>query len=361
MQHFRETRGLLGLATILDNAVVHLSGWVAPLEPPSIVDLEVAMVAGGNVTVVPAAQMEIARDKSPDVAAAHPLLHDGDRARFYVSILPGGGGGRFVDHLVVVTPLFADGSRGVPLANLIAPKLPVPSEEAVVAVGGGMQVGYEIFCQLLVRAGLTRDMRVLDVGCGLGRMAYPLAYFLSPKASFCGFDVMPDVIAMAQRAFAGRQRFRFDHVDIFNTRYNPGGTLQSDAFQFPYADKSFDLLYLSSVFTHMLDREVEHYLDEFARVLVPGGRAFVTCFLLNPESEALIAAGKSTQNQIHPFGAAKVVDPKVPEASIGFPETWMQQQIAKRGFELLAQYPGSWCGRARWISYQDFMVLERTR
>jgi hypothetical protein len=24
-------------------------------------------------------------------------------------------------------------------------------------------------------------------------------------------------------------------------------------------------------------------------------------------------------------------------------------------------HPGSWCGRERWISYQDFMVLELRR
>ena len=41
-----------------------------------------------------------------------------------------------------------------------------------------------------------------------------------------------------------------------------------------------DVAFLTSVFTHMLPEDVEHYLDELARVLKPGGRTLITWFLL---------------------------------------------------------------------------------
>jgi len=46
----------------------------------------------------------------------------------------------------------------------------------------------------------------------------------------------------------------------------------------------------------MFTPDMENYLKEISRVLKPGGRCFITYFLLNNESEKLIKTGKSSQN-----------------------------------------------------------------
>jgi len=223
-----------------------------------------------------------------------------------------------------------------------------------------MDIAFKVFSDLVVRLGLRPEHRVLDVGCGIGRMAYPLAYFLSAKGSYEGFDIMRDAIAWAQGAIGARfPNFRFRHVDIRNTRYNKTGTLTSAQFAFPYENASFDRLFLNSVFTHMLDFEVEHYLDEFARVLAPGGRAYITCFLHDQEARKLIESGRSKEPQVHRLGAGFVVDPQVPEASIGFPREWMLERMERRGLRVERVLPGGWCGRPGWIGYQDIVLVRR--
>ena len=53
---------------------------------------------------------------------------------------------------------------------------------------------------------------------------------------------------------------------------------------FPCADNSFDLVFLTSVFTHMFAGDVENYLSEISRVLKPGGKCLITWFLLDEVS-----------------------------------------------------------------------------
>ena len=73
--------------------------------------------------------------------------------------------------------------------------------------------------------------------------------------------------------------------EIFKKCYNPNGAFKAVDFRFPYEEESFDLIFLTSVFTHMQGAEVRHYLDEIRRALRPGGKCLTTCFLLNGESE----------------------------------------------------------------------------
>ena len=93
--------------------------------------------------------------------------------------------------------------------------------------------------------------------------------------------------------------FDFTVVDIQNGAYNPTGKYKSSHFHFPYPDGSFDVVFLASLFTHMLPSDVKHYLHEIVRVLKPGGRSLITFFLLNEESSALIKEGKAFFNFEH--------------------------------------------------------------
>ncbi|HLU40250.1 MAG TPA: class I SAM-dependent methyltransferase [Planctomycetota bacterium] len=288
-------------------------------------------------------------------------LIGGDQCRFEVVIrrefaqgLPRG------DFLLSITPRFGADRAGQPRFVLVNPSVPLPDADAVNSIGGHFAVAYEFLGHFIARGGLTRDARVLDVGCGVGRMAYPLAYYLSPRGKYDGFDIMRDAVEWAQSALGKKfPNFAFRHLDVFNTRYNPRGVMAADEVTFPQADASVDFAFLTSVFTHMLPSQVERYLDELRRVVVKGGRVLITCFLLNEESRALIAAGKSSQPLQHPLGVAMVVDPDVPEASIGFPEAWMKDQLARRNWRLVGSWPGAWCGRQGGVSYQDILVVEK--
>src|SRR6185436_8715576 len=61
--------------------------------------------------------------------------------------------------------------------------------------------------ELLIQCGLKPDGYLIDVGCGSGRLAKPLAEYLS--GMYLGIDVVPDMLDYA-RTLAGREDWRFE-------------------------------------------------------------------------------------------------------------------------------------------------------
>ena len=161
-----------------------------------------------------------------------------------------------------------------------------PRRRQFVGRGDFAATGEEFLAHFLELAGLAPADRVLEVGCGIGRMARPLARFLDPaQGSYEGFDVDREGIGWCRRAYARRHpNFRFQVADLYNRRYHPGGQHSASEYRFPYDDASFDLVIATSVFTHLLEQEADHYLAETARVLAPGGRLFATFFVLDDDS-----------------------------------------------------------------------------
>lgn len=208
---------------------------------------------------------------------------------------------------------------------------------------------------------LARDAKVLDVGCGMGRMALPLTQYLSPKGQYTGFDIVPEGIAWCRRKISPRfPNFRFELVDIRNPMYNPAGTYAPTEFRFPYEDNAFDFVVLTSVFTHMVPQDLEHYVSEIVRVLKPHGQCLITFFLLNEESTALIAAGASSLPFCHAMQGCLTVKPECPEYAIAYDEPWIRSQYRK--YRLTIQEPiyyGAWPGRGQHYSYQDIIVATK--
>ena len=132
-------------------------------------------------------------------------------------------------------------------------------------------------------AGLRGDARILDIGCGPGRLAAALTARLD-GGSYEGFDVDRPSIGWCQQAITpGNPNFRFQIADIYNASYNPEGSQDPANYRFPFPDSDFDLALAMSVFTHLTPTDTEQYLREAARVLRPGGRLVATFFLVNDE------------------------------------------------------------------------------
>jgi SAM-dependent methyltransferase len=120
---------------------------------------------------------------------------------------------------------------------------------------------------------------VLDVGCGYGRLPIGLLRVVGP-VDYLGVDVHPGSIAWCRRYLErAHPSYRFTWIDRENERYNPGGGAIDEAFRLPAADGSIDLAYLYSVASHLTEAHLVVYLTALRRVLVPGGRVFLTAFV----------------------------------------------------------------------------------
>jgi SAM-dependent methyltransferase len=246
------------------------------------------------------------------------------------------------------------------LNSLLGRRDPLTPPKGRVFFGGGdfNRVGEEYFRYFVELGGLKPHERVLDVGCGIGRMAVPLTRYLDDRGSYEGIDVFPKGIAWCQENITPRYpNFRFRVANIKNKEYNPGGRFAASEYEFPYADASFDFVLLTSVFTHLLPDEVDNYLSEIERVLAPGGRCFASFFLLNEESLGLIHSGRSTIDFRYDFGGYRAKSKETPEAAIAYPEDYVRSLHAERGLEIAEPvHYGSWPRRRDFLSYQDVMI-----
>lgn len=238
----------------------------------------------------------------------------------------------------------------------------VPSRELIDSVGGSdfKAVGKQWFRHFTTIGGLKPDQRVLDVGCGCGRMAVPLMDYISDNGGYWGFDITRAGIRWCERRIASRRpNFHFALADIYNKNYHPEGRIQPMEYRFPYADGFFDFVFLTSVFTHMQAPEMNRYLSEIARVLKPGARCMMSYFLLNPEARNL-PPGKASIDFKVKLKDCYSSREDIPEAAIAYDESYVRDCLTKPGLRLLEPIRfGSWSGRKEFVDYQDIVLAAR--
>lgn len=136
------------------------------------------------------------------------------------------------------------------------------NDEAVkLAVGGEFEAIGRLLRETLVFHGLKPTDYLIDVGCGSGRLAKPLAEYLTGK--YLGIDVVPGLVAYA-RTIVPRAGWRFE---------------VAEGLKIPEADGRADMVCFFSVLTHLLQEESFVYLREAKRVLKPGGK--IVCSFLD--------------------------------------------------------------------------------
>ena len=132
--------------------------------------------------------------------------------------------------------------------------------------------------QFLQRLNILRDhVYILDVGCANGRVAIGLDLSNLRYYSYRGLEIVKPAVEFCQRAFHNKPHFHFTHLDIYNARYWPNGTIKPLNVVYPLDDNTVDVVIANSVYTHVHSyAEAQHYLDEMQRVLKPGGVLYST-------------------------------------------------------------------------------------
>ena len=236
-----------------------------------------------------------------------------------------------------------------------------PRGNVFVGAGDFVKQGAHILEMLKGYAGLRPDSKVLDIGCGIGRLAVPLTEYLSKEGSYDGFDIVKKGIDWCREKISSRYpNFRFLHVDLKNDLYNLSTDAEAKQFVFPYPADSFDCVVLTSVFTHMMPEDVDNYLGQIALVMKEGGKCLATFFVLDDEVETRMKAGKTRFHFAYEQEGYCLMDEKVKEANIAFKKASLDAMLAKHKLRVADYYRGSWTGDdSRSLDFQDVLIITK--
>jgi SAM-dependent methyltransferase len=131
-------------------------------------------------------------------------------------------------------------------------------------------------CDTLGLADLS-DREVLDVGCGTRFTQAILEQGLAIKR-YVGVDVYCEMIDFL-RENVSDARFEYHHIDVHNARYNPDAPPMTEATELGIGDRTFDIIWLFSVFTHLDPDDYTTMLRVLRRYIRPDGHLVYTLFV----------------------------------------------------------------------------------
>lgn len=260
---------------------------------------------------------------------------------------------------------------GLMSRGAVLPLIPPPSKR-----GGGLgtttygewcyTVG--IFQSLLFQNLPARPVRMLDVGCGVGRLYLAAKPYLTDGDTYLGIDVGKGFIDICNDHY-DQPGVSFRHTEASNGYY--AKDVRGEPVAWPIEDGAHNLVTALSVWTHLREEDWRFYLNEVGRVLSPGGRAIISFFILDdlyrpetktakiskfypqPESKWIFdAPAYDSADWVYPSWA------DVPEVATGVPHDKFAQAVAEAGLKVSRYMPGQWKDQPGFF-FQDVVVFEK--
>jgi SAM-dependent methyltransferase len=214
----------------------------------------------------------------------------------------------------------------------------IPPYSLRVFVGGAKgfkNVGPWFLNDLKALGFLKQGTRILDIGCGCGRLSYTFSKdkdLIQNNISYVGMDIDRQCIKWCSRNISSQnENFSFFHADLKNKTYNPHGTTPTSAYTFPYADNSFDLIIMTSVFTHLVDADLRRFIQETTRMISQDGTIYASFFTYKDKTEAVEGVERRPFKFIHYNDTFAVADDKYPEGAIAYNEQYLTKIFEENG------------------------------
>lgn len=230
------------------------------------------------------------------------------------------------------------------LAALFYPEFrQLPPNHLRVRVGVGNRIFFnQVHCltgptdfwlTLFANGMCSLDASIVEIGCGYGRKAALLRDYHQQEDRFrghyLGIDIDPELLEFARSHFPF-PNFRFEQTTHSSRTYLPDQVQASRAYRMPVEDESQDLVFSTSLFTHLLEAEALNYLAESYRVLKPGAWMQMNFFCLEYLAASGHLGGRWTFP--HAIGQARVESLQAPEAAVAYAGEYLTALCRQLGF-----------------------------
>jgi SAM-dependent methyltransferase len=209
--------------------------------------------------------------------------------------------------------------------------LPLPPVEMRRLVGPAGEEDWDNPTGALVLGGEyppERYRSVFDFGCGAGRLARRLIQQDPRPERYVGIDLHKGMVRWARSNLSPHAPgFEFRHHNVNNPTYNPRARRRTAPF--PAEGSAFSLVVAWSVFTHLVQGQVDHYLAEIARLLEPDGVLHSTWFLFE----------RPTFPMLEPGEHAIYSTDRDPTRAAVYDRDWVLDRIRAAGLMLFAASP----------------------
>lgn len=239
---------------------------------------------------------------------------------------------------------------------------PMIPPRGMIFIGAGdfCKQGEHLLDLVINYAGLKPDGKILDIGCGIGRLAVPLTRYLNAEALYEGFDIVKLGIDWCEKRIATQySNFHFQCIELKNDLYNLSTEQEAKQFEFPYAQGVFDCVVLTSVFTHMMPNDIDNYLKQISKVMANEGKCFATFFLLNSDIKRQMEEGTIEFKFVYHFDGYSLMDKKVKEANVAYEETFLLSMLEKNGLCAESIHQGNWSGGVNPLDFQDVVIIKK--
>lgn len=219
---------------------------------------------------------------------------------------------------------------------------------------------------------INSSSRLLDFGCGVGRVLLSLLKHKPNIGHVIGFDIMPQVVGFCDTHIASafpQAKFELmdgsnDHYDQFIAAAGVNSAKSMTQLQSEYASQ-FTGAYAFSVFTHVEMVDFRSLLSLLSTLLEPGGELLLTAFLLTPYSRRAIEQRATS----YPFsdiafeaqGNIFIGNSTDRLGFIAFDLALVEQMVFDAGLVITHVEHGSWTGAGFSGSLQDVIVCRRPR
>jgi SAM-dependent methyltransferase len=212
------------------------------------------------------------------------------------------------------------------------------------------------------------DARMLDFGCGIGRVMLAVLK-QQPEARITGFDIVPRMIAFCEETIgAAFPAVRFellegsnDHYEKFKDAAQPRSRAETSASY----EAAFDAVYAFSVFTHIDKDDFPDLLKFVSGLLAPGGRFLFTAFILTPFSRATInlcwTLPELSKGVYEDGDEVFIAQAEDRLAFIAYDMERIERMIWTAGLIPCVVEYGNWRGGGLSDSYQDVIVCRKPR